>query len=218
MKYFYNHQFHRHITQFMEIFRGYKIQTGIGANGQTKMIDVPVAYGSRDRVTAAILNNNTQNQPLRLPIMVVNMSGLTLAKDRFKGNNQIRSLSYMERGGLFPDDITTVVQMQPVPYEMAMDLTIYTSNFDSHLQILEQILVLFNPSVQIQTSDGDFDMSKISTVELQNITNEENFPMGTTKRMSITTLSFTMVAYLSIPAQIRDNAIKEIFLNPFIFN
>lgn len=212
MAYFYNHQFHKHIVQFMEIFRGYQIKTGKGATGVEQFIDVPVAYGSKDRVTAAILNNNTQNLPLRLPVMIANMKGLTLATERFKGVNTVRKTSYVPRGHLFPDDIVTVVQMMPVPYTIDMDLILYTSNVDSHLQILEQLLVLFNPSVQIQISDGDFDMSKITTVTLKNISMEENFPVGTTRRMEITTLSFEVVAYLAIPAQLRDEAIKDIYL------
>jgi hypothetical protein len=212
MQYFYNHQFHKHIIQFMEIFRGYQIQTGKGADGTTKFIDVPVSYGSKDRVTAAILNNNTQNLPLRLPTMIANLRGISLATDRFKGSNTVRKVNYVPRGHIFPDDITTVVQMAPVPYMLNMDLIVYTSNIDTHLQLLEQILVLFNPSVQIQLSDSDFDMGSISTVELKDVNMEEAFPVGTSRRMTITTLSFEVIAYLSIPSQLRDEAIKNIYV------
>jgi hypothetical protein len=194
----------------MAIFRGYKIKTGKNAKGEEKFIDVPVSYGSKDRVTAAILNNNTQNLPLRLPVIITQLTNISLAVDRFKGIDAVRKINYVPRGQVFPDDITTVTQIMPVPYKLTLDVVIYTSNFDTHLQILEQVLVLFNPSVQIQLSDSDFDMGKITTVELTNIAMEENFPVSTSSRMMITTLTFEVIAYLTVPARVRDEAIKEI--------
>jgi hypothetical protein len=41
---------------------------------------------------------------------------------------------------------------------------------------------------------------------------EEAFPVGTSRRMTITTLSFEVIAYLSIPSQLRDEAIKNIYV------
>lgn len=210
--YFYNHQFHKHIIQFMEIFRDIQVKTGIGKDGTAKFIDVPVAYGSHDRVTASILANNTQNAPVRLPTMAAYLQNVSIASDRFKGIDTERKSSHLPRGGLFPDDVTMVVQLMPVPYRLTMQLAIYSSNIDTHLQILEQILILFNPSIQIQTSDASYDMGKITTVELKDIAMEENYPVGVDRRIITSTLSFEMVMYLSAPSQVRDDAIKSIML------
>ena len=44
-----------------------------------------------------------------------------------------------------------------------------TSNTDQKLQLLEQILVLFNPALEIQQNDNPVDWTTITTVELTDI-------------------------------------------------
>ena len=212
MSYFYTHQFHKHIVQFMEIFRDIQVKTGHGKDGIIKSIDVPVTYGSHDRVTASILAGNTQNKPIRLPTMSAYLQGITIANDRFKGIDAERKTTHLPRGGLFPEDVTMVVQIMPVPYRLTMQLAIYSSNIDTHLQILEQILILFNPAIQIQTSDASYDMGKITTVELKDIGMEENYPVMGDRRVITTTLTFDLIMYLTAPTQVRDEAIKKIQL------
>jgi hypothetical protein len=196
----------------MEVFRGLQVQTGIGKDGVKRMIDVPVFYGSVDRVAASILANNTQNQPLRLPKISVFMSGIVLAPDRYKGIDAVSTNTYVPRGGVFPDDIRTIHTLQAVPYKLQMDAYLFTSNTDTQLQLLEQLLVLFNPIMQIQTSDAVLDPGKITTIELTGINLEENFPISTDKRYIQTTLTFEVVIYVGIPSQIKNDIIKQIQL------
>lgn len=81
---------------------------------------------------------------------------------------------------------------------------------EQQLQILEQILLLFNPSIQIQTSNALYDGGRITNVELVGINNDENYPIGTDRRMVMHTLNFDMILYLTAPAKLRDNLIKQI--------
>jgi hypothetical protein len=210
--YYYDEQIQRYIMQFMAIFTEMSIRTGKGGDGEITSIRVPVHYGSRDRVTASILNDNTQNNPVRLPVMSCYMNGLSMAPDRYKGVGVIRTTSYVPRGGLIPNDITVVHQYMPVPYMTNLSLSIYTSNMSSHFQILEQILVLFDPSLQIQTSDGVFDWAKITTVELKDITFEENYPAGADRRMIVTTLSFEMPVYIAAPVRLKKDIVQDIYM------
>ena len=39
----------------------------------------------------------------------------------------------------------------PVPYNLTMQVDIWTSNSDQKFQLLEQILTLYNPSVDINS-------------------------------------------------------------------
>ena len=100
----------------------------------------------------------------------------------------------------------------PVPYNALMDLSIFTSNRDEHLQILEQILMFFDPILQIQINDDTFDWTKITTIELLSINYEENYPSGTDRRIIQTTLSFMVPIYVAVPAKMKNNWIKEINL------
>ena len=212
MNYFYHQQFKKHIVQFMEIFRGLEVKTGKSADGTEKVIDVPIVYGSMDRVAASIAGNNTQNAPLRLPTMAAYMSNISMATDRYKGIDTLKSASYTPTGGIFPNDTKSVEQLMPVPYRISMELHIYSSNLDTQWQILEQILVLFNPQLQIQTSDALFDGGKITSVELTSISNAESYPMGNDRRTVMHTLAFDMIMYLSVPAKVKEDRIKDIKL------
>lgn len=210
MAYFYSKQIQKHLVQFMEVFRGLDVYTGINGSGGVEAINVPVMYGSQDKVTASIVAGNTQNRMTRLPVMSAYMSDISMAPERYKGVDVEKKANYLPRGGSFPEDVTTITQLMSTPYHLGMQLCIYTSNLDTQLQLLEQILVLFNPSIQIQTSDSEFDQAKITTVTLTGIGLEENYPVGTERRVIITTLTFDMILYLQVPSLVRDEVIRKI--------
>jgi hypothetical protein len=100
----------------------------------------------------------------------------------------------------------------PIPYNFDFDLAIMTTNLDEHWQILEQILVLFDPSLTIQTSTDTFDWKKLHTVDLTGINSEQNYPVGGDRRIIVTTLQFVAKGWLALPAKIRNDFIKNIQL------
>jgi len=209
--YFYNSQFKRSYVQFMAIFSGLKVSIGKNDfHSATNLIEVPIAYGSRDRVVSYIFQDQTQNKMLRLPVMSATMTSVRLAKDRLAGQNQVRKEVKVRRGGAIPDDLNQHSMLKPIPYEVTMELSINTTNTDNQLQMLEQIMLLFNPSLQIQVSDAFGDQTAIMEVELQDITLEENYPAGNDNRIISTMLTFTYILYLGGPVDLRDEIIKEI--------
>ena len=213
MNYYYDQQLSKYLVQFMAIFQGMQVKTNKrGDSCSAEIITVPIQMGSKDRVAAAILNQNTQNKPLRLPVMSAYYKAYAVAPERRKAVGFERKTPYVPLGGLVPDDVKVIHQYMPIPYNTTVDLSIYTSNLDQHFQILEQIFVVFDPIVQIQTNDSTFDWTKITTVELKTITPEEHYPPGRDRRMLIITLSFFMPIYISAPAKIRNDAIKDIYL------
>ena len=209
--YFYNSQFKRSFVQFMAIFSGLKVSIGKNNNNSASdFISVPIVYGSRDRVVSYIFQEQTQNKMLRLPAMSATMTSVRLARDRLGGQNQVRKDVKLRRGGSIPNDLNQHSMLKPVPYEVTMELSINTSNTDNQLQMLEQILLLFNPSLQIQVSDAFGDQTAIMEVELQDITLDENFPAGNDNRIISSMLTFTYIMHLSGPVDLRDEIIKEI--------
>lgn len=209
--YYYDAQLKRYLTQFMSIFAGLTVRTGKRGNGEVSELAVPVVYGSKDRVAASILASNTQNKPIRLPMMSAYLTDLAFAPQRNTGAGQTRSIPHLPQGGMMPDDLTVVHQSRPIPYDLRVDLTLYTSNIDQHFQILEQILVFFNPTLEIQTGDSAFDWTKIVSVELSNVTFNENYPAGTDRRKIQTTLSFYVPIWISPPADLKRNLVQKIF-------
>lgn len=209
--YFYENQIKSYLLQFCNIFAGLKVKTGKGESGQPEFITVPITIGSRDRVVAAIQAGNTQNKPFSLPIMAAYMSNISLSPTR-KGIGVVDKRVYLPAGGIYPDDLRTVTRVMPVPYMMTTQLSIYASNTDQMMQILEQLLVLFDPVLQIQTSDSAFDWTKITTVELVGITNEENYPSGIDKRVIQWSLDFEVPIYISVPIDVKDEMVRKIVI------
>ena len=137
--YYYDYQLKRYLVQFMAIFAGMQVEFGATETRDAALVQVPIAAASKDRVVASIKAGNTQNKPLRLPMMSVYMSNIELAPERRKGVGAQRRQTFMPTGGLFPDDFKVVKQRMPVPYNTTMDLHIFTSNQEQKNQIIEKI-------------------------------------------------------------------------------
>ena len=208
--FFYDEQIRAYLLQFCYIFTGLQVLTGKGETGETEFISVPINVGSKDRVVAAIMQGNNNSRSFSLPIMSAYVTGIELAPERRKGVGVVDSRVFMPAGGIFPNDLAVVKRLMPIPYNLQIDLSIYASNTQQLHQILEQILVLFDPILQIQTTDAAFDWTKITNVELIGISNEENYPMGGDRRMLLWSLNFTVPIYLSIPVDIKDEIVHKV--------
>jgi hypothetical protein len=210
--YFYNSQLATYFVQFMAIFQLLKVKTGKQANGEPTFINVPVEYGSKDRVAVAIKNDNTQNLPMRLPRMSAYMTELKVSPLRRKGVGFETAHSFLPRGELIPDGVKVIHQYMPIPYDITMELSVYSSNLFQRLQILEQILMLFDPDIQIQRSDAEFDWTKITILQLNGVTFEENYPALTDRRMIIDTFTFNVPIWITPPAKIKEDFVKNIWI------
>jgi len=200
------------MVQFAAVFQGMQVKVGKRDTTEPQLINVPVKNASSDRVVAAIKGDNTQNKPIRLPLMTFQLAGIDLAPEIRKGVGNTRRNSYVPIGGLIPDDITVVEQYMPIPYRATFELEIWASNQDQHYQIMEQILTLFDPMLQIQTSDDVLDWTKLTTIELIGIAFNENTPAGTDRRNIRTTLTFSVPIYMSTTAKRHTQFVRDIFL------
>lgn len=211
-EYYYNGQIQSYILQFMAVFTGLQVMLGKNATQEERLIDVPIMYGHRDRVVAAIISDNTQNKPLRLPTMSAYMRAIEMAPELYAGTGVERRNTYVPVGGLVPDDMRVVYQRKPLAFKLSMELAIMSSNTKQHLQILEQLLPLFDPQLNIQRSDSLFDMTRLTSVKLTGINTDSNYPIGTESRIVQSTLTFEVPIWLDTPADVRRNFVEKIFL------
>jgi len=210
--YYYNKQLKKFIVGFANVFSGMQVYGGLDGAGQPVFINVPVRYGSGDRVAGAIAAGNTQNKQHTLPMLACYMTGLELAPDRMHGVNQVDRRTFLEQGGIFPDDVKAIQRVMPIPYNMQMELALYASNTDQAFQIIEQILILFDYDMQLQFNDAPFDWTKIAKIFLRAITNEENYPVGTDRRVIQWTFQFELPIWLSPPIEVRNDLVQSIKL------
>jgi hypothetical protein len=211
-QYYFDNQIRQYLLQFVSIFYGLQVQTGKGECDETQFISVPVVIGTKDRVVAALMAGNTSNRSFSLPTMAAHLQSISIAPERRKVQAYVDQRVTLPVGGVFPQDLRTVKRAMPIPYNTRIELSIYTSNTQQRDQILEQILVLFNPDLQIQKSDGPFDWTKLTRVELVDIQNEENYPSGTDRRLIVWTLTFEVPIYLSLPIGVKDDLVRKIII------
>lgn len=208
--YFYNKQIERWLIQFANIFTGFQVKVGLGKDEH--LITTPVMYGSIDKVVASIYSGNTQNKPIRLPMISMNMTGIALAQDMYKGVGQEERFSFLPSGGMLPDDVRVARRYMPIPYLLTVELYVYSSNQHQQLQLLEQIMMMFDPTMIIQTTDNKFDWTKLSSVELKSVELQETVPAGGEERTLVTRFTFEFPIWISPPAKNSDDFVKRIFL------
>jgi len=209
--YYFQAQIEKYLVQFMAIFSGVQVSTGKNENGSnSNLIRVPVVHGSKDKVVAYILADNTPNVPIQLPSIAAHITAIEIATDRMKGQGTTHTHVTFPRGGTFPDDLKTVTKLMPIPYWFGVELNILTSSLHQKYELLEQIFLLFRPEIQFNTSDDADDWTALNYVRLNGITLEENYPAGTDKRILSSTLSFQFLAWMSAPVQVRENIVQKI--------
>ena len=207
MQHFYDGQIRRYTTQMMRILSNFPV---IDGDGQTK--EVPVMYGDLTRQVANIIRENSENKLPSAPRISVYITGLELGKDRLTDATYTRKTNIRERAY---DEVNkeyinqegkayTVERLIPTPYLMRCNADIWASNTDQKLQLLEQILVLFNPSLEMQTTDNFIDWTSITVVHLENVQwSSRSTPVGVDSEIDIATLTFSVPIYISPPTKVR---------------
>jgi len=211
--FWYDEQIVSYIKQFMAIFSGMYVKIGKNDfNSQTNLVEIPIRYGGVDRVVDAIIAGNTQNKPLRLPMFSAKLVDLQPAPERYKGIGSEDRHVYLPRGQSLPDGVKVVRRKTPLPYKLVFELNIFTSNDSQKFQILEQIMTVFDPSIQIQTSDDPFDGGKITVLQLETIGFEENYPSGQNRKVNVTSIIFSTYGWFELPLNFKENFVKSIHL------
>lgn len=219
MDFFYDGQIRRYVTQFMRIFVGFKFKAGDGEERQ-----IPVMYGDLTKQVAAIIRDNSENKMPTVPRMACYITGLEMDTTRlsdptFVSKIHIRERRYMDAGGQIEYQNVqggnyTVERLMPTPYTLKMKADIWTSNTDQKLQILEQILVLFNPSLEIQTTDNYIDWTSLSVVYLNSLGfSSRTIPQGAETEIDICSLEFTIPIYITPPAKVKKLGIVQTIIN-----
>jgi len=207
MQHFYDGQLRRYLTQLVRMMSGFTYEDGKG-----QLVTVPVMYGDITRQVGSILRDNSENKIPSAPRMGIYVTGLELDRNRLSDSSYVNKVNIRERAFdaqnneyLNTDGRNyTVERLMPTPYTLTVSVDIWSTNTDQKLQILEQILMLFNPSLEIQTTDNYLDWTSLSVVNLESITwSSRSIPAGTETEIDVSTLSFTTPVYISPPAKVK---------------
>jgi len=217
--FFYDEQIRRFLLQFARIFSNFQVEYGRNEEGTDHtLIRVPVRYGDATRQAQTILQENSASGMPATPIMTFYISGLDYDRPRMQEPYFVSKINVRQRTY---DDVTnsyettqgnafTIERLMPVPYKLTLKLDIWTSNTNQKMQILEQMLVLFNPSLEIQSTDNYIDWTSLSIVELESTQwTTRVIPQGTENPIDIATLTFALPIWISSPAKVKKLGVVE---------
>ena len=212
-QFFYDNQIRRFILQFVGMFSNFQVEVGApDSNGDRDMITVPVMYGDLSRNVAQIMREASENKVLSAPRMSCYINQLQYQRERIQEPNFIDKLhvgqgKYDENTQTYSrtqSNAVTVERHMPVPYDLRMNLDIWTTNTEMKLQLLEQILCLFNPDFEIQSTDNYVDWTSLSYVHLENVNfSSRSIPVGTEDQIDIAQLNLVCLFGLSMPANVK---------------
>jgi len=211
-QFFYSGQIRRFVTQFIRMVSNFQVEYGRDRDGNTTLQRVPVIYGNMTRQAAQILKNNSENSLSVVPAMAVYISNLNYARDRVQdpyhvNKMQIRERRYDSDRGIYTinqQDSISIERLMPVPYTLELKLDIWTSNETQKLQLFEQLVTLFNPSLEIQNTDNYVDWSSLSTATLTSTNySSRTVPAGAEDVIDITTMVFELPIWISSPAKVK---------------
>lgn len=210
--FFYDQQIRRYIIQFIRMVSNFQVEFGRDRNSVIALQRVPVIYGDSSRQVASIIQQNSENMLNAVPAMAVYVSGLTYDRERLQNPTYVGKLNLRERYfdpstgqmSTTQGDVFTVERLMPVPYKLTLNLDIWTSNTEQKLQLLEQLTILFNPALEIQSTDNYIDWTSITYVLLTNVNwSSRTVPIGTDTPIDVATLTFELPIFISAPALVK---------------
>ena len=211
MQHFYDGQIRRYITQTIRVFSNFVVKYADGT-----LVRIPVMYGDADRQVASIIRQNSENKVNSVPKISVYVSELSLDRNRLSDSSFVGKVHFRERD-IQVDPTTgkdtynqnqgrnyTVERIMPTPFKLTMKIDIWSANTDQKLQIMEQLLVLFNPSLELQTTDNYIDWTSLTTLELSDVRwSSRTVPVGADSPIEIATLTVTTPIWISPPAKVK---------------
>jgi len=217
MEHFYDGQIRRYITQTIRVFSNFVVKYGDGTLHQ-----VPVMYGDQERQVSSIIRNNSENKISSVPRIAVYVKELKLDRNRLADATYVGKVHIRERdviSGAYTGSQGrnyTVERIMPTPFELQMKVDIWAANTDQKLQLLEQILVLFNPSLELQTTDNYIDWTSLTVLNLNDINwSSRSVPVGTDNPIDIATVTVETPIWLSPPVKVKHLGIIKKIITSF---
>jgi|TARA_B100001996_G_scaffold127650_1_gene96869 hypothetical protein len=165
------------------------------ASGKTEVMKVPLAYGPKQKFLARInqIGLNKTSVQITLPRISFEIQGFNY--------DATRKVSPTQKVRKTQADKTVKQSFMPVPYNLNFELAIMAKNQDDGLQILEQILPVFQPSFNITMNLVDVLGEKRDyPITLTSIDYEDVYEGDfDTRRTLVYTLQFVAKTYLYGP-------------------
>jgi hypothetical protein len=217
-QFFYDNQIRRFLIQFAKIFSNWEVTKGKDPAGNEILVRVPIMYGDSSRQASTIIANNSASNLPSAPLITYYISGLEYDQRRtqdptFIDRINVRQRAFNTETGQYEQvqgQAFTVERLMPVPYTLRITVDFWTTNYQQKLELIEQLGTLFNPSMEIQSTDNFIDWTSLSVVYQDGLTfSSRTIPQGTANPIDVMTWKFYMPIWLSNAAKLKKMGVIE---------
>ena len=222
--YFYDGQIRRFIGQFIRMVSNFYVQFGTDSSGNITYQRVPVMYGDPSRQAAQIIKQNSENTLNAVPAMSVYIDSFNYDQTRLQDPSLVQSMSIRQREfdpvtgtyGTGQGQSFTVERVMPAPYKLGLKMDIWTSNTEQKLQIIEQISQLFNPAMEIQSTDNYIDWTSLSYALLTDMNwTSRTVPTGSEEPIDVATMKFDLPVWISTNVKVKKLGVIQTVINNY---
>lgn len=223
--FFYARQVRRFLLQIQRVFSNFQVEYGKDQQGNKTLRTVPVRWGDASSVVGQIMRENSENKLVPTPMISYYITSMEYDRSRVQQPHHVDKIHVRQRevntdtgtidttqGNAF-----TIERLMPVPYKMVINVDFWTSNTEQKLQLFEQIAVIFNPALEIQSTDNYLDWTSLTRMELMSNTwSNRTIPAGQDDQLEIMTQSFEIPIWITPPAKLKKlGVIKRIIASVF---
>ncbi len=217
-QFFYDNQVRRFLIQFAKIFSNWEVTRGKDPNGNDILVRVPIMYGDSSRQASTIIANNSASHLPSAPLITYYITGIEYNQKwtqdpTFVDKLNVRQRAYNQDTQSYETvqgQAFTVERLMPVPYTLRVSVDFWTTNYQQKLEIFEQLATLFNPALEIQSTDNFIDWTSLSAVFQDGITfSSRTIPQGTNNPIDVMTWKFYMPIWISTSSKLKKMGVIE---------
>jgi len=221
-QFFYDNQIRRFLIQFAKIFSSWYVTKGKDPNGNDILVRVPVMYGDQSRQAATVIANNSASTLPSAPLITYYITGLEYDQRRtqdptFIDKIQVRQRAYNPDLNIYETtqgQAFSVERLMPVPYTLRVTVDFWTTNYNQKLEIIEQLGTLFNPAMEIQSTDNFIDWTSLSVVFQDGLTfTSRSIPVGNSNPIDIMSWKFYMPIWISTASKLKKMGVITKIIN-----
>jgi hypothetical protein len=173
---------------------------------------VPVQYGDASRMAQTIIANNSASNLPSAPIITYYITGLEYDQRRtqepfFVDKINVRQRAYNNETEAYETtqgQAFTVERLMPVPYTLRLQVDFWTTNYNQKLELIEQLGTLFNPALEIQSTDNFVDWTSLTVVYQDGLTfSSRSIPVGTGNPIDVLSWKFYMPIWISTSSKLK---------------
>ncbi len=224
-QYFYDNQIRRFLIQFAKIFSNWYVTKGKDPNGNDILVRVPIMYGDSSRQASTIIANNSASNLPSAPLITYYINSLEYNQrwtqdPTFVDKINVRQRAYNQESQSYETtqgQAFTVERLMPVPYTLKITVDFWTTNYNQKLEIIEQLGTLFNPALELQSTDNFVDWTSLSAVFQDGLTfTSRSIPQGTGNPIDVMTWKFYMPIWITTSSKLKKmGVIHKVIANIF---